>query len=117
LTVRTSKLGRSRTLQLDNKTVDKLKEYVVRKKINNVDQRLFASGEKICDKWSLFKKRAFEKLRDLELLKIRFYDLRHLFGTTQYIKTRDIFHVKYLMGHRHIQNTRACEFSSIIINT
>ena len=73
LAVRTSKLGYSRTLQLDNKTVDKLRDYIARRKITRVDQRLFASGEKICDKWSLFRKRAFEKVRDPELLKIRFY--------------------------------------------
>jgi integrase len=105
LVVRTSKLGYGRTLQIDNKTVDKLRDYIARRKITRVDQRLFASGEKICDKWSKFRKRAFEKVRDPELLKIRLYDLRHWFGTTQYIKTRDIFHVKYLMGHRYIQST------------
>jgi integrase len=105
LAVRTSKLGYGRTLQLDARTVDKLRDYIARRKITRVDQRLFASGEKICDRWTLFRKRAFDKMRDPELLKIRLYDLRHWFGTTQYIKTRDIFHVKYLMGHRYIQST------------
>jgi integrase len=105
LTVRTSKLGLGRTLQLDQKTVDKLKDYIARRKITGVNQRLFANGEKIGDKWTIFRKRAFDKLRDTELLKVRLYDLRHWFGTTQYLKTRDIFHVKYLMGHRYIQST------------
>ena len=39
------------------------------------------------------------------MLKIRLYDLRHWYATTQYLKTRDIFHVKYLLGHRYIQST------------
>jgi integrase len=92
-------------LQLDQKIIDKLKDYISRRRIGKVNQRLFANGEKIGDKWTIFRKRAFEKLRDPELLKIRLYDLRHWFGTTQYLKTRDIFHVKYLMGHRYIQST------------
>lgn len=45
------------------------------------------------------------KLRDSELLKIRLYDLRHWFATITYMKTRDIFYVKYALGHRRIENT------------
>ena len=33
------------------------------------------------------------------------YDLRHWFGTTTYIKTRDIFYVEYALGHRRLDNT------------
>jgi len=50
------------------------------------------------------KKFGYE-LKDPELLKIRLYDLIHWFATMTYFKTRDIFYVKYVMGHRRIDNT------------
>jgi hypothetical protein len=31
--------------------------------------------------------------------------LRHWFATTEYIKTRDLLHVKYLLGHRYNEST------------
>jgi hypothetical protein len=58
LTVRTSKMGHSRTIPLDARTIDKVRDYIARKKITGIDLRLFASGEKISDKWMLFRKRA-----------------------------------------------------------
>jgi len=51
------------------------------------------------------RKKAYQRFKNIELLKIRLYDLRHWFGSTEYIKTRDIFHVKYMMGHRNIEST------------
>lgn len=38
-------------------------------------------------------------------MKITFRTLRHWKGTTEYHKTKDILHVKRLLGHKSIQNT------------
>ena len=65
----------------------------------------FASSRVIRDKWRFYRSKAYEKFRNPELLKIRLYDLRHWYASTTYVKTRDIFLVKYLLGHRHIQST------------
>ena len=73
--------------------------------MEKISDTLFASAGTIQDTWRQYRKKAYEKFRNPELLKIRLYDLRHCYGTTQYIKTRDIFHVKYLMGHRNIEST------------
>lgn len=105
LVVRTSKQGLGRTLKLSREVTDMLREFVAWRRISGLDQRLFAKGPRIGAKWREFRRRAYERLRDPELLKIRLYDLRHWYGTTQYLRTRDIFHVKYLLGHRHIQST------------
>jgi len=105
LVVRTSKLGLERTLRLNREVVDLLKDYLCFNGISGIDERLFPRGKTIRNAWRKYRIRAFKKLKDTELLKIRLYDLRHWFGTTQYIKTRDIFHVKYLMGHRNIEST------------
>ena len=105
LVVRTSKLGLERTLKLHPRTKDLLKEYVSKNAINDLKQKLFATSRQLRDKWVHYRRKAYRKFKDPELLKIRLYDLRHWYGTTEYIKTRDIFHVKYLMGHRNIQST------------
>jgi integrase len=105
LTVPTSKLGAQRTLQLKPQMRGLLQAYVSRRKIEGLDERLFASAGKVKDTWRKYRKRAFEKFIILDLLKIRLYDLRHWFATTTYLKTRDIFLVKYLLGHRRIENT------------
>jgi integrase len=105
MTVPSSKLGNQRSLRLDIRTLEMLKSYVYRKKIDGINKKLFGSARKIKEKWRLYRKRAYDKLKDLELLKIRLYDLRHWYATTTYMKTRDIFYVKYVLGHRNINNT------------
>jgi integrase len=105
LSVRTSKLGLERTLKLKPQTRDLLKEYVSTKGGLRNDEKLFPEPKTIQNRWRFYRQRAYSKFKDLELLKIRLYDLRHWFGTMAYVNSRDIFHVKYLMGHRNIQST------------
>jgi integrase len=51
------------------------------------------------------RKSATRKLGNPRLLKITFHTLRHWKGTMEYHKTKDILHVKELLGRRNIQNT------------
>ena len=51
------------------------------------------------------RKRQAYKLNNPRLLKISFHSLRHLKGTTEYHKTRDILHVQQVLGHRTIKST------------
>jgi integrase/recombinase XerD len=105
LTVRTSKLGASRTIKLKEATLLNLKTYVNRKKIMQLNVPLFPNPDRMRDMWDRCRKRAYLNFRDTELLKIRLYDLRHWFATTEYLKKGDIFHVQYLLGHRDIKST------------
>lgn len=86
-------------------SADILRSYVHRRRIHSIDRRLFGSAGKIKENWRKYRQRAYEKFGDAELSKIRRYDLRHWFATMTYIKTRDIFHVKYLLGHTRLENT------------
>ena len=105
LTIPTSKLGAQRTLQLKKQTIEILREYINRKGITSPNEKLFGSTRKVKETWRKYRSRAYTKFKDPELLKIRLYDLRHWFATTTYMKTRDIFYVKYALGHRRIENT------------
>jgi integrase len=51
------------------------------------------------------RKTATEKLQNPRLKKITFHTLRHYKGTMEYHKTKDIMHVKYVLGHKNINST------------
>ena len=51
------------------------------------------------------RKRAAKKLDNPRLLKISFVTIRHWKGIMEYHRTKDILHVKQLLGHKQIQNT------------
>jgi integrase len=49
--------------------------------------------------------RTAEKLQNPRIRKISFHTLRHWKGTMEYHKTKDIVHVKYMLGHKEIKVT------------
>jgi len=51
------------------------------------------------------RRKAAERLGNPRLLKITFHTFRHWKATMEYHKTKDIIHVKELLGHRRIDNT------------
>jgi glycogen debranching enzyme len=51
------------------------------------------------------RKTAAKKFNNPRLLKITFVTLRHWKGTMEYHKTKDILHVKRILGHKRIDNT------------
>jgi integrase len=51
------------------------------------------------------RQRTTTKLQNPRLLKITFHTFRHYKGTMEYHTTKDIIHVKYVLGHKDIRNT------------
>jgi integrase len=51
------------------------------------------------------RKTAAYKLGNPRLLKVSFITFRHWKGTMEYHRTKDILHVKRILGHKSIQNT------------
>jgi integrase len=51
------------------------------------------------------RKRLAFKLKNPRLLRITFHTLRHWKGTMEYHRTKDILHVKQVLGHKRIENT------------
>ena len=51
------------------------------------------------------RKKLAEKLSNPRLLKITLHTFRHWKATMEYHKTKDIIHVKELLGHKSIENT------------
>jgi integrase len=51
------------------------------------------------------RKRLSKKLQNPRILKISFHSLRHWKATTEYHRTKDILHIKEMLGHRRITST------------
>jgi len=51
------------------------------------------------------RRRISQKLQNPRILKISFHTLRHWKATMEYHKTKDILHVKEMLGHRRISST------------
>lgn len=51
------------------------------------------------------RKRTITKLNNPRLKRISFHTFRHWKGTTEYHKTKDIIHVKTVLGHKNIEST------------
>jgi len=51
------------------------------------------------------RKRIAQKLQNPRILKISFHTLRHWKATMEYHRTKDILHVKEMLGHKRISST------------
>jgi len=51
------------------------------------------------------RNRIAEKIQNSRIRRIAFHTFRHWKATIEYHKTKDILHVKKLLGHRRIDNT------------
>lgn len=51
------------------------------------------------------RKRIARESGNERLLRVNFRSLRHFKGTAEYLRTRDIYHVKRVLGHKSIKNT------------
>lgn len=91
-----------RVLPISNKLIAMIKS--LRKK----DVKIFGDRQKMRSVQKLLfdaRKKAVFKLQNPRLLQITFHTLRHWKGTMEYHKTKDIIHVKTILGHKSINNT------------
>lgn len=64
-----------------------------------------ASKKSFYIRWGKRKKAIAHKLNNPRILKMTMTSLRHLKGTMEYHKTRDILHVMKILGHKDIKST------------
>jgi len=88
----------SRQIKVSDKTLTMLKRLPKRNK------RIFKYST-IQKEFYYQRKRIAHKLGNPRILSISFHTLRHWKGTMEYHKTKDIMHVKYMLGHKNIKNT------------
>jgi len=105
VTITASKGSNSRILPISNKLIAMLDH------MNNVQhfqhtERLFKQNQhNIKNTFEHLRKRTAVKLNNPRLMKIHLHTFRHFKATIEYHKTKDIIHVKTVLGHRNIENT------------
>ena len=90
----------SRILPISNKLIAMLNH------LSRQNDKVFQTcAHSLRTTFEALRKRTAIKLNNPRLKKIHFHTLRHWKGTTEYHKTKDIIHVKTVLGHRNIKST------------
>jgi integrase len=96
------KHGNTRTLPISNNLIAMLNSLKKRK-----DNNVFNPNESsISTTFFRSRRRIAKKLQNKRLLQIHFHTLRHRKATNEYYKTKDILHVKYILGHKSLTSTQ-----------
>ena len=88
-----------RILKVSQQFIDSLQ------RLPKTSEQIFPKRRNLSDRFYIQRKRIAYKLNNPRLLKISFRTIRHWKGTMEYHRTRDILHVKKILGHKAIQNT------------
>ena len=94
-----------RTLKLKTNTLEMLKAYINKKDLNLNDRIFPTKSQNISENYRVLRNRLAKKLKDPTLRTIRLYDLRHWKATMEYHRTKDLLHVKALLGHKDLRTT------------
>ena len=92
--------GNARVLDVSANLIDRLESLPKKSEIVFLgSMRVFYAS------WGRQKRRVAANLNNPRIAKITLCSLRHLKGTMEYHRTRDILHVKKILGHQNINTT------------
>ena len=101
----TAKHGAPRKLKISNSLSARIQEYIIKRRLQQDEQLFKGTSHRYGNEFREVRNRLAKKLNDESIKTVRLYDLRHYFATTEYIKTKDLKHVQYLMGHKFSNTT------------
>jgi len=82
---------------------DKLPKILTEEKLNMI---IFpTTSETISNLYRRLRNKLAQNLQDPTIKQIRLYDFRHFKATMEYHKTKDLLHVKALLGHKDLRTT------------
>ena len=100
LNITPSKGSNPRILPISTKLITMLE------KCNHPNEYIFPRRKHgIRTRFCTMRKRISQRQQNQRLMQISFHTFRHWRGTMEYHKTKDIMHVKYILGHKAIQST------------
>ncbi|UCD39485.1 MAG: site-specific integrase [Candidatus Bathyarchaeota archaeon] len=91
--------------KLKTATLEMLKTYITTKHLNLNDRLFPTKSENISEVYRRIRNALAAKLQDPTIRQIRLYDFRHFKATMEYHKTKDLLHVKALLGHKDLRTT------------
>jgi len=91
--------------KLKKPTLEMLKIYITKKQLKLNDRIFPTKSENISTYYRRLRNALAKKLQDPTIQQIRLYDFRHFKATMEYHKTKDLLHVKALLGHKDLRTT------------
>jgi integrase len=91
--------------KLKPRTLEMLKQYINKNHLNANDRLFPTESEHISESYRRLRNTLARKLQDPTFLTIRLYDFRHFKASMEYHKTKDLLHVKALLGHKDLRTT------------
>lgn len=101
VTITPSKGSNPRILSISEKLIAMLNKLPKR----NKDHLFARRRNNITMRYCLLRKRVAQNIQNPRIMQIHFHTFRHWKGTMEYHKTKDIMHVKYVLGHKSIDCT------------
>jgi integrase len=105
VTITSAKHCVGRTLKLKSQTLIMLNAYVLLKKLNQNDRLFPVESGSLSESYRRFRNKLADNLGDMSIKSIRLYDFRHFKATMEYHRTKDLLHVKRLLGHKDLRTT------------
>jgi integrase len=105
VTITSAKHCVGRTLRIKGQTLVMLKAHVLRKNLSQNDRLFPVDSGSISEGYRRLRNRLADNLSDMSLKTIRLYDFRHFKATMEYHRTKDLLHVKRLLGHKDLRTT------------
>jgi len=91
--------------KLKTNTLEMLKQHILKKHLNANDRLFPCESKNISEQYRRLRNSLAEKLQDPTFKTIRLYDFRHFKATMEYHKTKDLLHIKTLLGHKDLRTT------------
>jgi len=91
--------------KLKNTTLEMLKQHVLKRHLNANDKLFPTKSSSISECYRKLRNTLAEKLQDPTFKSIRLYDFRHFKASMEYHKTKDLLHIKALLGHKDLRTT------------
>ncbi len=105
ITITSAKHCVGRTLRVKSQTLIMLNAYVLLQKLNQNDRLFPINSSSFSEVYRRTRNKLADNLGDMSLKSIRLYDFRHFKATMEYHKTKDLLHVKRLLGHKDLRTT------------
>jgi integrase len=105
VTITSAKYCVGRTLKIKPQTLAMLKQYVLAKNKGQNDLLFPMKSSSLSENYRVVRNRVSEKLQDPAIKTIRLYDFRHFKASMEYAKTKDLLHVKAMLGHKDLRTT------------
>jgi site-specific recombinase XerD len=94
-----------RVAKLKPTTLEMLKKYVNHRHLNLNDRIFPTMSDNVSEQYRRLRNGLTDKLQDLTFKMIRLYDFRHFKATMEYHRTKDLLHVKAILGHKDLRTT------------